>query len=245
MAMYQYIKTVPDLKRRLPVFVPIVFIALGSSTLLWVLWPIISFTIITEPLFARVISPLQAEKPRENALSPYFPANIQNVLADARDTRADLTNANTWFPASPQKKIVAPINTYTLSIPKLRIHNAAVVIASDELYKNLVHYGGTALPGTYGNTVIFGHSTLPQFFNPSNYRTIFSTLPTLKIGDLITMTYDSITYSYRIYEMVVVEPSDLSALEQKFDDSYVTLVTCVPPGTYLKRLLVRARLSKV
>jgi len=44
--------------------------------------------------------------------------------------------------------------------------------------------------------------------------------------------------------MVEVEPEDLSILEQRFDDSYLTLVTCVPPGTYLRRLVVRARLVK-
>jgi len=40
--------------------------------------------------------------------------------------------------------------------------------------------------------------------------------------------------------MTVSDPTDLSALEQTFDDSYLTLVTCVPPGTTWERLRVEA-----
>jgi len=96
--------------------------------------------------------------------------------------------------------------------------------------------------------VIFGHSTLPQFYNPTDYHTIFSLLPSLratsdlKDGDDIFITYDGATYHYSVSDMVVTTPEDLSSLEQRYDDSYVTLVTCVPPGTYWQRLNVKARL---
>ena len=105
--------------------------------------------------------------------------------------------------------------------------------------------GGTGLPGEYGTAVVFGHSTLPQFFSPTNYKTIFSLLPTLTIGDEIFVTYDGVQYRYIIFEMVITDPTDLSSLEQRFDDSYLTLITCVPPGTYWKRLNVRARLERI
>ena len=70
-------------------------------------------------------------------------------------------------------------------------------------------------------------------------------LPTLKIGDDIVVTYDGVTYKYVVYDMVVLDPTDLSTLEQQFDDSYLTLVTCVPPGTLWKRLDVKAKLSTI
>jgi sortase A len=157
---------------------------------------------------------------------------------------SDLSNPNAWFPTAPQKKVVTPVNTYTISIPKLKIQNALVTVAGDDLDVSLVHYGGTALPGEYGNTVIFGHSTLVQFYNPKNYKTIFSLLPTLKVGDEIHISYDGILYKYVVYNLTVSEPSDLSALAQRFDDSYLTLVTCVPPGTYWQRLHVFAKLDR-
>jgi sortase A len=176
--------------------------------------------------------------------STVTPISDTNSIAPVVYASSDFTNANAWFPTSPQKKVVTPVNTYTLSIPKLKISDAMVTVAGDDLKVSLVHYGGTAFPGEYGNTVIFGHSTLPQFFNPKDYRTIFSTLPTMKVGDEIDITYDGISYMYKVFDMTVSEPSDLSALEQKFDDSYLTLITCVPPGTYWQRLHVKARLVR-
>ena len=124
------------------------------------------------------------------------------------------------------------------------IFNARVQVGGKDLSNNLIHYGGTAYPGSFGNAVIFGHSTLPLLFNPENYMTIFATLPTLDYGDEILVKFDGINYRYRIEEMIEVVPEDISILEQHFDDSYLTLVTCVPPGTYLRRLIVRARLMK-
>lgn len=197
------------------------FILSGIVILFWALWPIVSFTLFTAPQFSGVISP----------------------VADA--AAPDYTNPNVWFPTSPQKKVVSKVTAYTLSIPKLKISDALVTISGDDLNKSLSHYGGTGLPGDYGTAVIFGHSVLPQFYNPASYKTIFSTLPTLKIGDEIFARFDGVQYRYVVYEMIVTESNDLAPLAQRFDDSYVTLITCVPPGTYWKRLNVRARLEKI
>ncbi len=245
MTMYRYVKATPrfTVKNRLFVFrkshtgiVSLLLITAGISLMIWTFWPIIAFTLFTDPLLAQIISPV-AEAPR--GLAGIVQANsVENTMADPS------TNANTWYPAQPQKKVLSPVNAYSLSIPKLRIKNATVIIAGDDLNSSLIHYGGTGLPGQYGTAVIFGHSTLPQFYNPTDYKTIFSTLPTLKIGDRIDITYDGVTYAYKIFAMTVTEPTDLSPLEQQFDDSYVTLITCVPPGTTWKRLNVKARLVK-
>jgi len=206
------------------------FILAGLLILSWALWPIVSFTLFAAPQFSGVVSPLQDGL----VLSPIVSA-----------ATPDYTNANVWFPTSPQKKVVSKVTAYTVSIPKLKISDALVTISGDDLNKSLIHYGGTGLPGEYGTAVIFGHSVLPQFYNPTNYRTIFSTLPTLKIGDDIFVRYDGVEYRYVVYEMLVTEANDLTPLAQRFDDSYVTLITCVPPGTYWKRLNVRARLEKI
>ncbi len=246
MPLYQYVKIKPKNGIKIPRYFPFLLISIGSAILLWVVWPIISFSLFTAPLFAKTISPVPEFKPINQAGGDIVTNIFAQTSIDSDKTKfSDFTNANIWFPTKPQKKIVAPVNSYTLTIPKLKISNALVIIAGDDLNKGLIHYGGTALPGTYGNAVIFGHSTLPQFFNPINYRTIFSTLPTIKIGDEIIVTFDNVTYTYSVYDLAVTEPSDLSILEQRFDDSYVTLITCVPPGTYLKRLAVRGKLKRI
>ena len=237
MPLYRYVKSAPVISRRNhgSRTLSFLFIILGAGVLIWTFWPIVSFSMMSGDLFAATVMPIQ---------DGAFLSPVAYAAPNTVSPGSDLSNPNVWFPTSPQKKVVTPVNTYILSIPKLKIQNAEVMVAGDDLSVSLVHYGGTALPGEYGNTVIFGHSTLPQFYNPKNYKTIFSLLPSLKTGDEINIAYDGISYKYTVYDLAVTGPSDLSALEQRFDDSYLTLVTCVPPGTYWQRLHVFAKLNR-
>jgi sortase A len=169
----------------------------------------------------------------------------QSVLGDQAQNEADYTKVSSWFPTAPRPtSLPSKITHYNLSIPKVRIDKATVEIGGEDLKTSLIQYEGTAFPGQFGNTVIFGHSILPQFYNPKKYNTIFSLLPTLKVKDPIIVDFDGISYKYVIEQMTEVKPTDISILEQRYDDSYLTLITCVPPGTYLRRLAVRARLTK-
>lgn len=170
---------------------------------------------------------------------------IGNVLGSnaAVSFGTNLTYASNWFPTGNPKTNIH--KQYTFSIPRLGIKNAKVIVGADDLSKSLIHYGGSSLPGEYGNAVIFGHSVLPQFFNPANYNTIFSTLHTLKEGDVIEVASEGIRYRYRIFSFSVVSPTDISVLEQTYDDSYITVITCTPPGTYWKRLVVKAKIEKI
>lgn len=159
----------------------------------------------------------------------------------------DYTQISNWFIAdsSSNNQIFSNNNnsTYLLTISKLKIKDAVVTIGSMDLKKSLIQYPQTALPGQLGNTVIFGHSVLPQFFNPKSYLTIFSTLYKLQQGDEIIINYDNVEYKYIIDEMFEVKPTDFSVLEQRFDQKNLTLITCSPPGTYLRRLIIKASLS--
>lgn len=229
MPLYQYVKALPVVYRvpkNRPVALSFFLMSFGGGILFWVLWPILSFALISNNSFSHIITPISDIGSVAYAASP-----------------SDTLNANIWYPTVPQKRVASQVNTYTLSIPKLKIHDALATISGDDLKSSLVHYGGTGLPGQYGTAVVFGHSALPQFYQPTNYKTIFSLLPTLKVGDEIFVTYDGVTYTYTVFEMIVLEPTDLSTLEQRFDDSYLTLVTCVPPGTLWKRLNVMAKLK--
>lgn len=231
MPLYRYVKAQPKRPVKRSILLSYGLMITGVFVLLWTIWPILSFSTFTQAL-TKTISPVG-----ENGV---LSGRALTPIAEA----SDIQNPNTWFPTSPQKHVTAKVNTYTLSIPKLKIKDALVTVSGDDLSVSLVHYGGTPLPGQYGNAVVFGHSTLPQFFSPTNYKTIFSFLPTMKIGDQINVTYDGVAYTYQVYDMVVVEPTDLSPLEQRFDNSYMTVITCVPPGTYWKRLNVKAKIVK-
>lgn len=244
MAIHRYTKKYARRSVKVPQIVPLGMISLGTLVLVWVIWPILSFNFIIKDFYQSVITPLADESSQQKG-------SITNVVLAAENTGEnyiDYTNPNLWYPSKPQEAVSENVNGYLLSIPVLGIKDAKVVIGGDSLDYNLIHYGGTALPGEYGNTVIFGHSTLPALFNPKDYHTIFSNLPKLKPrqktipGDEIYITYDNIQFKYEIYEMTVTKPADLSPLEQRFDDSQLTLITCVPPGTYWERLNVKAKL---
>jgi sortase A len=172
---------------------------------------------------------------------------LENYISPVPDSSLpDLTKASNWFIDGKAKSDFATskVTAYNLSVPSLKIENAVVAIGGEDLSQSLIQYPGTALPGKIGNAVIFGHSILPQFYNPKNYLSIFSTLPDLKKNDQIIIQYDGITYKYQVEDKFEVLPTNLEVLEQPSDNSYVSLVTCVPPGDPArpKRLIVRAKI---
>lgn len=202
----------------------------GLAILISAVWPIIEYQLTDAKAYTTLLSPLSAET------SPLDTGK-----------KADFTKASNWFPGATQKNetVDTKVSFYTVSIPKLKIENAVVAIGGEDLTKSLVQYPGTALPGKNGNAVIFGHSVLPIFYNPKNYTSIFSTIPTLKNGDEIFINYDGVSYKFKVEELFEIYPTDIQILEQNPTDSFITLVTCVPPGDPRnpKRLIVRARVE--
>ncbi len=200
----------------------------GLTILISSIWPIIEYQLTDARAYTTLLSPLVLEKDETE-----------------KSKNTDFTKASAWFPGATKDKKFndSKVSFYTISIPKLKIENAVVAIGGEDLSKSLVQYPGTALPGNNGNAVIFGHSILPIFYNPKNYMAIFSTLPTLKEGDDIFINYDSVAYKFKVEELFEIYPTDIQILEQNPQDSFITLVTCVPPGDPRnpKRLIVRAR----
>lgn len=244
MARYRYVKQYPKPPLRIPQATSYVLLSIGAGVLLWTLWPIISFAVFAAPTLRKPVSPIASSTRNDTPASPLAEALTgEQVLGEG--SSLDYTNPNVWFPGKPQKKIVSEVNSYTVSIPKLGVEEALAIVSGQDLDKSLIHYGGTGLPGEYGNSVLFGHSTLPQFYDPTNYHAIFSTLPSLDEGDEIYIEYDNVQYKYTVFDKTVTEPHDLSPLEQRYDDSYLTVITCVPPGTYAQRLNVRAKLEQI
>jgi sortase A len=233
MVKYHYKKSKNNLKNFLR-FAGGLFLITGIFLLLYTLLPLISWQIYFKPVFAY-----------QNILTPIPNANIADLTKNLTDS-TDYTRAENWFQNfDPQSKTENDISSYTISIPKIKIENAIVSTTDTDLKKHLVNYKGTGIPGESGNAVIFGHSTLPQLFNPGDYKTIFANLYKLKNGDTIYATINNTIYTYKIFKTIVVNPQDNSALTQNYDDSYLTLVTCTPPGTTWKRLVISAKLEKI
>lgn len=229
MTTYYYLKQSPRWKTQKQSFVwrffPMGLVIVGFTFLVNVAAPIIFYELKSVQLQPPLVSPIV----------------LGEVLREI-----DYGNPRHWFsvvsqlPPRPSK-----ITHYSLSVPKLKIKEATVQIGGKDLMVGLIHYPGTALPGQFGNTVIFGHSVLPQFFSPGNYKTIFSTLPTLKEKDEVLVNFDGVLYRYQVIQLVETTPEDVTILEQRYNDSYLSLITCVPPGTYLKRLVVKTKLVSI
>lgn len=220
MALYRYLKAVPKAKAQThSSFLPVMLVVTGGL-------------LIANGLLPIALYQFKGMRFRQ-----------KTMVTPVESFFVDYDQPTNWFPSAPKlPSHPSKITAYNLSIPKLKINRAVVKIGGESLSESLIHYPGTALPGQYGNGIIFGHSILPQFYNPKNYKTIFSTLPTLKEGDEILVDFDGVLFRYLVIKMVEVMPNDVSVLEQRYDNEYLNLVTCVPPGTYLRRLIVQARL---
>lgn len=255
-----FLRTQRRTRSRFVRLLPSIFITFGSIVLANALWPIISYFVFTSPdlQVPQLVSALpnvpvvyQSETiPQAQAAGPaeIKPKIIRNSL--------DYTNLTNWFPeggevAATFETIDPPsVDRYLVSIPSLDIEDAEVQIGGTNLDDNLIQYPGTADPGELGAPVIFGHSVLRQFYNPSiknprRYISIFSKIMTLKSGERIHIEYDGITYIYEVKEKAEVKPEDVYILQQDYSARLLKLVTCVPEGTYLRRGVVTAELVTV
>ena len=167
------------------------------------------------------------------------------------DQALDFTDLNNWFVGDlgEDSQAASEFVEYSLDIPSLKISNAKVRVGGTDLNKSLIQYPGTALPGQSGAPVIFGHSVLRQFYNPSEknpkrYNSVFSTIMTLDKGDKIYLTYNNVKYTYSVQSQTEVKPDDTFILAQRYDARQLKIVTCTPEGTTLRRGVVTAQLVK-
>lgn len=240
MTRYRYLKNHPNentIKKKLQVdlnlysIISKTLIISGLFVVLSVLWPILSYEIFTAPQL------------RENKFLQPVPSFVEAQLDEKSSQTGQLTDPKQWFPkANYDQTRSDQVIYYKLSIPKFDIENATVKVGGDDLKESLIHFPGTALPGEQGASVIFGHSTLPQLFKPDRYLSIFSLIPRLETSDEIVLKFDGVTYTYRVIDKIEVKPNDLSVLEQPYGNRYLRLITCTPPGTYLKRAVITAAL---
>ena len=109
----------------------------------------------------------------------------------------------------------------------------------DALNKGVAHTSGTAFPGEGGHIFLFAHST-DYFWNIGTYNAIFYLLYKLEKNDEVNIFYQGQRFVYRVIGTQVVDPSQVQYLTRKTNREFLTLQTCWPPGTTLKRLLVFA-----
>ncbi len=141
---------------------------------------------------------------------------------------------------------VAPTATPEVIIPKINVEIPVdySLTTTDEatienaLENGVVHYPSTSKPGETGNAAFFGHSS-NNIFNKGKYKFAFVLLHNLVIGDTFYLTYNNKVYVYKVISTTVVEPSNVGVLNPiPGQTATATLITCDPPGTSLRRLVV-------
>jgi LPXTG-site transpeptidase (sortase) family protein len=256
---------VPFMTRMVSHVVPALFVLVGIFLVGSAVWPIVSYFVFTIPSLrastlltpipqdqvldplSHVVPTVQADTLKNGETNTADQTNYDPVIVD---TELDYINLANWFPnGSALKEGEKAGIEYVLDIPELDVHDAKVKLGGTNLDHNLIQYPGTAMPGEPGAPVIFGHSVLRQFYNPSEknprrYFSIFSKIMTLKTGDTISIKYDGVQYTYKVTSKRDVEPEDTYILEQRYDIKHLKLITCTPEGTTLHRGVVEAELVK-
>ena len=166
-----------------------------------------------------------------NVAAYISPGNMepQNIIVDPNATGV----------VGPESKLI---------IPKINVDAPVIwdAVASDQnsLNEAMNHglvwfnmHGANSKPGEKGNFVVSGHSS-NDWADQGDYKFIFARLEQIGVGDTIYANYNGKRYTYSITHTKVVKPTDVQALQIGDDKPYITLITCVPLGTALNRLLV-------
>jgi sortase A len=157
--------------------------------------------------------------------------NPQNVIVEE--------GANT--PVGPEPKLIIP--KINVDAPIIFGVNAADNTAvEDQLRNGVVHYpisSASSQPGQKGATVILGHSSNDVFDN-GQYKFIFVQLSKLEVGDNFSINFNGVRYIYSVTSKEIIDPKEVSKVTADPSKPSVILITCDPPGTALKRLLVFA-----
>ena len=124
-----------------------------------------------------------------------------------------------------------------IQIPKIGLDNIVVNgVDRDDLRKGPGHYPATPLPGQRGNSAIAGHRT--------TYGAPFGDLDQLSTGDEIRLRTLQGFFTYRMYQQLIVDPSDVAVLDpDPARPATLTLTTCNPKYSAAQRLVVKAVLD--
>ena len=201
----------------------------GCAAIAFTVWPLLAWQFVTLPKLTAKVEEFPVPAGKAISQGSVAGTNIQVVQEQ---------DGFSYFVTDFQPQGKRP-QEFLISIPKLEIEKAKVKVDAVKFDKNLALFPGSAIPGDVGNSFITGHSILPQFADSENYKAIFTKLPELEIGDEVLVDLGDRTIRFVVQYAKVVEPDDLSVLGPITESGRnLTLMTCGPPGTNTKRLVV-------
>ncbi len=123
-----------------------------------------------------------------------------------------------------------------IDIPTIGVHLPIYHGTTSAVLERAVgHLEGTSLPvgGESTHTVLSAHRGLTE-------ARLFTDLDQLVEGDTFSITVLNEVLTYEVYDIEVVEPTDVDSLNIQVGEDLCTLVTCTPLGINSHRLLVHA-----
>lgn len=150
------------------------------------------------------------------------PFGYGDVQSDAEDLYHSLLNVD-----GKGMMCVVEIPKIDVSLP---VYHGTT---NDVLENGIGHLYGSSLPvgGINTHAVLTGHTGL-------NRAKLFTDLTELRAGDLFFIEVLSEKLAYEVFDIQVIDPSDVSSLHIREGEDIITLVTCTPYGVNSHRLLV-------
>lgn len=165
---------------------------------------------------------------------------------DGFSDRQEITNGyDPDAPGDAKPKAEVAINKIKVVAPMIWSVSSDEAAMQKDLENGVIHIAKTSAPGQTGNMIISGHSS-NYVWAKGNYKHIFQDLNNLAVGDTIdikTIQQNGrvIVYHYKVAEKKVTAADDPAIFEDS-ESAALTLSTCWPLGTNLKRLIIRAEL---
>jgi len=132
----------------------------------------------------------------------------------------------------PEVKPVA-----TIEIEKIALKLPVLAGATEENMKAAAaHMVETAQLGQTGNAAIAAHRARTK-------GRLFNRLDELQAGDEIVVRTAGESYVYTVYDVSIVEPTDVTVLSGNGEDKMLTLITCDPVVNATHRLIIHAKMA--
>ncbi len=166
--------------------------------------------------------------------SPVIKSEIDYQLHQ-KNYSTEITPVNTEF-----SLVIPKINTNTKVIQNIDPFNSQIY--QKVLTQGVAHASTSDTPDQDGNVFIFAHSA-GNWYQANQYNAVFYLLNKLNSGDQIFLYYHNQKYVYSVTQTKIVDSETTDYLKSDFGQHQLTLMTCWPSGTTLKRLIVVAQLQ--
>ncbi|WP_054023725.1 class D sortase [Bacillus sp. FJAT-28004] len=176
----------------------------------------------------------QAQQQYEQLTDLFNEESVATETPIRSPTEATATTPVPTPTEAPKAQKIAPIAT--IKIDKIKLKLPVVEGATQKNLKSATaHLKETTAIGQVGNAAIAGHRMRSK-------GRLFNRLGEVEVGDKIVVDTKDETFTYTVYKVSIVEPTDVSVLNYNNKDKLLTLITCDPIVNPTHRLIIHAKI---